>query len=165
MNSDLLAVLDYMEREKGIKREVLLDAVSSALLTAAKKSVGPARDLRVSIDPKSGEITAHANLFVVESVRNIHDEILLSRARKSARKHHNGKSEAAGNGSGSRIHGFPCGSAGILPHREPSLRRDRSRANFHAVVSPPRTGPAPSRLSSFPPIQCSPATQLHVCLM
>ena len=52
MNSDLLAVLDYMEREKGIKREVLLDAVSSALLTAAKKSVGPARDLRVTIDPK-----------------------------------------------------------------------------------------------------------------
>src|SRR6201998_2193454 len=82
MNSDLLAVLDYMEREKGIKREVLLDAVSSALLTAAKKSVGPARDLRVTIDPKSGEITAHANLFVVAEVRNIHDEILLSRARK-----------------------------------------------------------------------------------
>jgi transcription termination/antitermination protein NusA len=82
MNSDLLAVLDYMEREKGIKREVLLDAVSSALLTAAKKSVGPARDLRVSIDPKSGEITAHATLIVVEEVHNIHDEINLSRARK-----------------------------------------------------------------------------------
>jgi transcription termination/antitermination protein NusA len=82
MNSDLLAVLDYMEREKGIKREVLLDAVSSALLTAAKKSVGPARDLRVSIDPKSGEITAHATLVVVEEVHNIHDEINLSRARK-----------------------------------------------------------------------------------
>ncbi|HZC58680.1 MAG TPA: transcription termination factor NusA [Chthoniobacterales bacterium] len=82
MNSDLLAVLDYMEREKGIKREVLLDAVSSALLTAAKKSVGPARDLRVSIDPKSGEITAHATLVVVEEVHNIHDEINLSRARR-----------------------------------------------------------------------------------
>src|SRR6266446_3940815 len=82
MNSDLLAVLDYMEREKGIKREVLLDAVSSALLTAAKKSVGPARDLRVTIDPKSGEITALANLIVVEDVRNIHDEIHISRARK-----------------------------------------------------------------------------------
>ena len=69
MNSDLLAVLDYMEREKGIEREVLLDAVSSALLTAAKKSVGPARDLRVTIDPKSGEITALANLFVVADVQ------------------------------------------------------------------------------------------------
>ncbi|MBV8813121.1 MAG: transcription termination/antitermination protein NusA [Verrucomicrobia bacterium] len=82
MNSDLLAVLDYMEREKGIKREVLLEALSGALLTAAKKSVGPARDLRVAIDSKTGEITALANLIVVENVRNIHDEILLSRARK-----------------------------------------------------------------------------------
>jgi transcription termination/antitermination protein NusA len=82
MNSDLLAVLDYMEREKGIKREVLLEALSGALLTAAKKSVGPARDLRVTIDPKSGEITALASLIVSDVVRSIHDEIPLARARK-----------------------------------------------------------------------------------
>lgn len=82
MNSDLLAVLDYMEREKGIKREILLEALSGALLTAAKKSVGPARDLRVTIDPKSGEITALASLIVADVVRNIHDEIPLARARK-----------------------------------------------------------------------------------
>ncbi len=83
MNSDLLAVLDYMEREKGIKREILLEALSAALLTAAKKSVGPARDLRVAIDPKTGEITALANLIVADVVRNIHDEIPLARARKT----------------------------------------------------------------------------------
>jgi transcription termination/antitermination protein NusA len=82
MNSDLLAVLDYMEREKGIKREILLEALSGALLTAAKKSVGPARDLRVTIDPKSGEITALASLIVSDVVRSIHDEITLARARK-----------------------------------------------------------------------------------
>jgi N utilization substance protein A len=83
MNSDLLAVLDYMEREKGIKREVLLEALSRALLTAAKKSVGPARDLRITINPRSGEITALANLIVVEEVKSVHDEIGLARARKS----------------------------------------------------------------------------------
>jgi transcription termination/antitermination protein NusA len=82
MNSDLIAVLDYMEREKGIKREVLLEALSTALLTAAKKSVGPARDLRVTIDPRTGEITALANLIVVERIQNVHDEILLARAKK-----------------------------------------------------------------------------------
>jgi N utilization substance protein A len=52
------------------------------LLTAAKKSVGPARDLRVTIDPRTGEITALANLIVVEHVQNVHDEILLVRAKK-----------------------------------------------------------------------------------
>jgi N utilization substance protein A len=83
MNSDLLAVLDYMEREKGIKREILLEALSGALLTAAKKSVGPAREMRVAIDPKTGEITALANLIVADVVRNIHDEIPLARARKT----------------------------------------------------------------------------------
>ncbi len=82
MNSDLLAVLDYMEREKGIKREVLLEALSRALLTAAKKSVGPARDLRITIDPRSGEITALANLIVVDEVKSVHDEMTLARARK-----------------------------------------------------------------------------------
>jgi len=60
----------------------LLDALSTALLTAAKKSVGPARDLRVTIDPRTGEITALANLIVVEHVQNVHDEILLVRAKK-----------------------------------------------------------------------------------
>src|SRR5258708_19402321 len=83
MNSDLLAVLDYMEREKGIKREILLEALSAALLTAAKKSVGPARDLRVAIDPKTGEITALANLIVPDEVRNIHDELPFARARNT----------------------------------------------------------------------------------
>src|SRR5260221_11989848 len=83
MNSDLLAVLDYGAREKGIKREILLEALSAALLTAAKKSVGQARDLRVAIGPKTGEITALANLIVADVVRNIHDEIPLARARKT----------------------------------------------------------------------------------
>src|SRR5258708_12164176 len=83
MNRDLVAGLDYMEREKGIKREILFEVLSAALLTAAKKSVGPARDLRVAIDPKTGEITALANLIVADVVRNIHDEIPLALARKT----------------------------------------------------------------------------------
>ena len=82
MNSELIAALDYFEREKGIKREILLEAVSTALLSASKKSVGPARDLRIDINPKSGEIRALASLIVVERVNEVHDEILLSKARK-----------------------------------------------------------------------------------
>ena len=44
MNADFLAVLDYWEREKGISRDVLVAAVNEALLAAAKKAVGPARE-------------------------------------------------------------------------------------------------------------------------
>jgi N utilization substance protein A len=82
MNSDILAGLDFFEREKGIKREVLLDAINGALLSAARKAVGPARDLRVEIDSKSGEIKAFAKLTVVEKVANKHDEIRFELARK-----------------------------------------------------------------------------------
>src|ERR1700679_3084973 len=82
MNSEILAGLDFFERDKGIKREVLLEAINNAVLTAARKAVGPARDLRVEIDPKSGEISAYAKLTVVEKVQNKHDEISLTEAEK-----------------------------------------------------------------------------------
>ena len=82
MNSELIAALDYFEREKGIKREILIEAVSNALLQASKKSVGPARDLRIDINPKSGEIRALASLLVVEKVQDKFSEVLIAHARK-----------------------------------------------------------------------------------
>ena len=82
MNSEILAGLDFFERDKGIKREVLLEAINNAVLSAARKAVGAARDLRVEIDPKSGEIKAIAKLIVVEKIENKHDEITLSNAQK-----------------------------------------------------------------------------------
>ncbi|MEW6161343.1 MAG: NusA N-terminal domain-containing protein, partial [Verrucomicrobiota bacterium] len=68
MNAEFLAVIEYWEREKGIRKDVLVKAVEEALLSAAKKAVGPARDLRVVIDPKSGDIRAFAKLIVSEKV-------------------------------------------------------------------------------------------------
>ena len=81
MNSDILAGLDFFEREKGIKRDVLLEAINTAVLTAARKAVGPARDLRVEIDSKTGEIKAFAKLTVVEKIENKHDEISFKTAK------------------------------------------------------------------------------------
>lgn len=83
MSQEIIAVLDYMEKEKGIKREVMLAAMESALLTAARKSVGPAQDLRIQIDPRSAKIRAIASLKVVEKVRNAHAEISLPKAQES----------------------------------------------------------------------------------
>ncbi|MEA3186265.1 MAG: transcription termination/antitermination protein NusA [Chthoniobacter sp.] len=82
MNSEFIAMLDYLEREKGIKREILVEAVQTALLTASKKSVGAANDLRIEIDSKTGEIKAVAKLKAVEWVKNEYDEIALAKAQK-----------------------------------------------------------------------------------
>src|SRR5690242_7192635 len=82
MNADFLAVLEFWEREKGINRDVLVGAVQEALLTAAKKAVGPARELRVAIDPKNGDIKAFAKLVVSERVISTHDQISVFDARR-----------------------------------------------------------------------------------
>jgi N utilization substance protein A len=57
-------------------------AVQEALLSAAKKAVGPARELRCSIDPKSGDIKAFAKLVVAEKVLSKHDQLSTFDARR-----------------------------------------------------------------------------------
>jgi len=57
MNEDLLNILDHIEREKGISKELLFTAIESALASAAKKTVGKkTEDVTVVIDRKTGEI-------------------------------------------------------------------------------------------------------------
>jgi transcription termination/antitermination protein NusA len=82
MNADFLAVLEYWEKEKGISRDVLTSAVQEALLSAAKKAVGPARELRVAIEPKTGDIRAFAKLVVSDKVISKHDQISVFDARR-----------------------------------------------------------------------------------
>src|SRR5438094_250164 len=84
MNAEFIAMLDYLERERGIKREILLEAVSNALLSASKKSVSASRELRIDINPKTGEIRALANLIVADKVTNPQDETSEIAARKSS---------------------------------------------------------------------------------
>ncbi len=82
MNADFLAVLEFWEREKGISRNVLVQAVEEALLSAAKKAVGPARELRCAIDTKTGDIKAFARLVVSEKAVSKHDQITVFDARR-----------------------------------------------------------------------------------
>ena len=82
MNADFLAVLEFWEREKGISRDVLVGAVQDALLSAAKKAVGPARELRVAIDPKNGDIRAYAKLIVSEKIISKHDQLSVFDAHR-----------------------------------------------------------------------------------
>ena len=82
MNADFIAGLEFWEREKGVSREVLMGAVQGALLSAAKKAVGPARELRVDINQKNGDIKAFAKLIVSEKVISQHDQISVFDARR-----------------------------------------------------------------------------------
>ena len=82
MTSELLAVIEYFEKEKGINRETVVEALENALLTASKKSVGPARELRIEINPEKDSVKAIAKLIAVEVVTKSFDEIPLEVAKK-----------------------------------------------------------------------------------
>jgi len=56
MSNELLLVLDYIEREKGIEKSVLISAIESALMSAARKRFGEDKELNVNIDEKTGKI-------------------------------------------------------------------------------------------------------------
>ena len=63
MSHELLAIIEQIEREKGIKKEIMLEAVESAMLSAAKRVIDlkPDEEFKVQIDRSSGEIRAFRN--------------------------------------------------------------------------------------------------------
>jgi len=67
MNNELLSTLSVIEREKGIAREILIQAVEGALQKAARKSLGTSRDARVTVDPKTCDIMVFQTLIVNDS--------------------------------------------------------------------------------------------------
>ena len=82
MSNELLTMLEYLERERGISRETLLQAMQEAIIKAAGKGFGGfTRELRIDINPKSGKIRGMANVLVVEKVTNPQEEMLLARAK------------------------------------------------------------------------------------
>lgn len=68
MNKDLVAIFEYMEREKGIKRDVVVGAIESALKAAARKSIKDEANVSVQINPKSGDIEVYCEKEIVEEV-------------------------------------------------------------------------------------------------
>ena len=81
MNNELIAVLEYLEHERGIDRETLMGLVEESLVTAARKVLGSLQDLRCKIDRKTGDIGAWAKMTVVERVTNRETEVKFSDAR------------------------------------------------------------------------------------
>ncbi len=82
MTNELLALFEYYEKEKGIKRDTMVEALETALLSASRKSIGPAREMRIHIDPEKGDIRALATLVVKDRVEDPYDEIDIFTARR-----------------------------------------------------------------------------------
>ena len=83
MSHEILSVLEYMEKEKGISRPDMIEAISSAIASAAQKGVGAGQDIRVEINPKTGSLKAWTVLKVVDSVGDDDLEIHVEKARQA----------------------------------------------------------------------------------
>lgn len=59
MNQDLLTSLEYIEKEKGVSREMLLEALKQALLSACRKTYGEDDSIEIKIDPDSYNIALY----------------------------------------------------------------------------------------------------------
>ena len=61
-SNELLTILEQLERDKGIDKQILIEAVEAAVASAAKKlwTVDKKLDVKVTLDPKSGKLTAYA---------------------------------------------------------------------------------------------------------
>ena len=66
MNSELMTVINYLERDRGVNREVIIQAIESALLSAARKTVGVSNDVKVEIDRKTLQVRAFDTLTATD---------------------------------------------------------------------------------------------------
>jgi transcription termination/antitermination protein NusA len=81
MNKDLFAAIESLEKEKGISKEVLFEALEVALISAYKRNFQSAPAVRVDIDRDTGEIAVFSQLKVVEEVAFEQQEVNLYEAR------------------------------------------------------------------------------------
>lgn len=80
MNVEFMNALEDLEREKGIEKEVLIEAIETALISAYKRHFGITQNARVDIDPDTGEIRVFAEKTVVDDVFDDTFEISLEDA-------------------------------------------------------------------------------------
>ncbi len=82
MKNELFDALDQLEKEKGISKETLIDAIEAALITAYKKNFGSSQNVKTTIDREHGFVKVFSRKEVVEEVENDLFEISLADAKK-----------------------------------------------------------------------------------
>ena len=81
-NKELILALEELEKEKGIKKEELLESIRTALITAYKRNFDALENVDVRIDEKTGETHVYSIKEVMERANDDALEISLEDARK-----------------------------------------------------------------------------------
>ena len=78
--SELMLALEQIEKEKGISKEIIIDAIEKSLLDACKKDFGKSENVTVNMDRETGAIEVYAAKTVVDQVEDPATEISLEKA-------------------------------------------------------------------------------------
>ena len=79
---ELLQIADAVAREKSISRDIVLASMEDALQKAARSRYGQETEIRVEINPRTGEVRTSRLMLVVDQIENDATQILLVDARK-----------------------------------------------------------------------------------
>lgn len=82
MNQEFIQALYEIEKEKGISKEVILDAIEAALISSYKKNFGSATNAEVDMNRETGEIKVYSIKDVVEEVFDENAEMSLEDAKE-----------------------------------------------------------------------------------
>jgi len=82
MSSEILNAIARLEEEKGISREILIEAIEAALVSAYKRNFNQAQNVRTNFNVETGTMHVYARKEVVEEVKDDRFEISLEEARK-----------------------------------------------------------------------------------
>lgn len=82
--TELLVVLEQIEKDKGIKKEDILHVIENALVSAYKKHAGKNVNVEATVDPLTGQMTAKEVKMVVDEVKNNSIEISVDKAKEIA---------------------------------------------------------------------------------
>lgn len=82
MSTQLFDAIDYLAREKGIDKEILLEALEAALISAYKKNFKSATNVRVELNEETGKMAVFSRKNVVEEVEDQQQEISIHEAKE-----------------------------------------------------------------------------------
>jgi N utilization substance protein A len=82
MSADLIHALEQLEREKGIDKEILIEAIEAALISAYKRNFSSSQNVRVSIDRDTGDFKVFALKRVTSDPQNDFLDISLESAKE-----------------------------------------------------------------------------------
>ena len=82
MKAEFIEALEEIEKEKGISKDVIFDALESALISGYKKNFGSSQNVEVEIDKATGSVKVYATKVVVDEIEDKLLEISIEDAKK-----------------------------------------------------------------------------------